>query len=384
MMVSLKKAKAISSEPKPERANLIGRPMAVVRKGVRALRRMLGPKPAVRERWCLWGEVLKGAWVHARSGETPRSAHAALIDLFIASGGRANDLLSKAVAIIHPPYRLPPAYGVLGKLDNGGLEKVQRQLETDGYYVFENCLSEDFCDRIIRQTLAFNCMITGDNLPGGVVRGRYERGETPKAAKYLVTEDDTTDIPEVQELISDPSIIAVAQNYLKSKPIFSGIGLWWSPAFSGMADIEAAQQFHWDMERIKWIRFFIYLTDVTAESGPHCFIRGTHKSGAIPDNLLRLGYVRHSDETILQTYGRDAFLEFVGRRGTIIAEDSRGFHKGMEPKKGDRLLLAFELANTTFGANKRHLIRNVHVPRFGEFATRYPRIYSNFDFALSV
>lgn len=337
------------------------------------------PNPRTRHAMT-WAKVLRGAWVHWRGGGTPRSAHVALIDLFTTTGGRANDLLARAVGIAHPPYRLPPASGVLGSLDEGALARVQRQLETDGYYVFENCLSRDFCERLVRQTLAADCLIMGDNIAGGSVRGRYDRGAPPQAAKYLLTEDDTTDIPEVQELISDPSIIAVAQNYLKSKPIFSGISLWWSPAFSGAPDSQAAQQFHWDMERIKWIRFFIYLTDVGPDSGPHCFIKGTHRSGAIPDQLLKLGYVRHSDETMIETYGRDSYMEFVGKRGTIIAEDSRGFHKGMEPRKDDRLLLAFELSNTTFGANKRHLIRNVRVPRFGEFAKRYPRVYSNFDF----
>lgn len=80
-----------------------------------------------------------------------------------------------------------------------------------------------------------------------------------------------------------------------------------------------------------------------------------------------------------EIYRWDAYTEFVGRRGTIIAEDSRGFHKDMEPKKGDRLPPAFELSNTTFGANNP--IRNIRVPRFGEIARRYPRVYSNFDFA---
>lgn len=352
------------------------------RNRVRGLVLKLNPSSNPQTNYVMtWIKLLRGAWIHARGGDTPRSAHVALIDLFVESGGRANDTLAKAFALAHPPYRLPPASGVLGNLNENDLAEVQRQLEKDGYYVFENCLSEDFCERLVRKTQAVDCMIMGDNIGGGSIRGRYERGAPPKAAKYLLTEDDTTDIPEVQELISDPSIIAVAQNYLKSKPIFSGISLWWSPTFTGAADNQAAQQFHWDMERIKWIRFFIYLTDVTADSGPHCFIAGTHRSGAIPDNLLKLGYVRLSDETMLETFGKDAYKEFVGPRGTIIAEDSRGFHKGMEPKAGDRLLLAFELSNTTFGANKRHLIRNIHVPRFGEFAKRYPRVYSNFDFA---
>ena len=143
---------------------------------------------------------------------------------------------------------------------------------------------------------------------------------------------------------------------------------------------ESAQQFHFDMERIRWLRYFIYLTDVTPDSGPHCFVKGTHRSGAIPQDLLRQGYVRQTDETMLQKYGNEAHREFVGGRGTIIAEDSRGFHKGAAPRKGDRLLLAFELSSSTFGANKRHVIRNIRVPYFAEFARKYPRLYSNFDF----
>jgi hypothetical protein len=46
----------------------------------------------------------------------------------------------------------------------------------------------------------------------------------------------------------------------------------------------------------------------------------------------------------------------------------------------DRLLLAFELSNTLFGANKRHRIRKILHPRFGEFAKKFPRIYRNCDF----
>jgi hypothetical protein len=328
-----------------------------------------------------WNRVLWGASMLALEGKTPQSAHQALVHLFIASGGRANDFLARVVELFHPPYRLSQSAGVLGNLMQQDLARIQRQLEIDGYCVFENCLSAEFCERILQATLAVDCLILGDEESARPeqVYGRYNR-QAPTAAKYLLTVDDTTDIKEVQELISDPSLINVAQNYLRSKPIFSGISLWWSPAIKDVPDSEAAQEFHWDMERIRWIRFFIYLTDVTHDSGPHCFIKGTHRTGAIPEELLRYGYARHPDERILSFYGRDAYREFVGPRGTIIAEDSRGFHKGMLPTKRERLILAFELSNTTFGANKRHNIRNIRIPRFGEFAKKYPRLYSNFDF----
>lgn len=333
-----------------------------------------------------WGRVLKGTVVLFLTGDTPRSAHGALVNLYIASGGKANDSLSRVVEIMHPPYKLPAASGVLGRLGEQDLARIQKRLETDGYHVFENCLSAEFCQRLLDKTLQLDCLIMGDEESARGAqprRGRYDRN-APKAAKYLATNDDTTDIEEIQDLMSDASLIAVAQNYLRSKPIFSGISLWWSPAVKDVPDSEAAQEFHWDMERIRWLRFFIYLTDVTHDSGPHCFIKGTHRTGAIPERFRNLGYARVKDETIIDHYGQGAYLEFTGRRGTIIAEDSRGFHKGMLPLKQDRLLLAFELSNTIFGANKRHLIRNVRVPRFGEFARKYPRLYLNFDFDRNV
>jgi ectoine hydroxylase-related dioxygenase (phytanoyl-CoA dioxygenase family) len=328
-----------------------------------------------------WIRLLRGAWIHARTGDTPRSAHVALMALFIKSGGRANDFLSRAIGLVHPPYRLPRASGVLGDLTGQDLKKIQRQLESDGYYVFENCLSAEFCESVIEQSLKLDCSVLGDEIvaQGTQVSSRYQRGAGAGAC-YSLGRDDTTDMAEVQRLISDPSIIAVAQNYLKAKPIFSAINLAWSVAVKDTPDRQAAQEFHWDMERIKWLRFFIYLTDVGPDNGPHCFIKGTHRADAIPDELRKRGYVRHSDETILSIYGRDAYKEFVGSRGTIVAEDSRGFHKGKMLTKGDRLLLAFEVSNTLFGANKRHHIRNIHVPQFGVFAKKYSRIYSNLDF----
>ena len=327
-----------------------------------------------------WTRLLYGGLVHALTGETPKWAHRALVDLFIANAGRANDTAARFLACLYPPYRLPPASGVLGALGADALRTIEDKLERDGYVVFENCLSTEFCERIIRQTLSIDCQLMGDEMSASVTRGRYDR-QNPQAAKYLIPDNDTTDIPEIQQLIADTSLIAVAQNYLKAKPVFSGISLWWSPALKDTPDAEAAQAFHWDMERIRWLRYFIYLTDVSPESGPHCFIEGTHRTGSIPKQLLDRGYTRHSDETILALYGKAAYREFVGARGTIIAEDSRGFHKGALPKAGDRLLLAFELSNSTFGANKRHLIRNIRVPQFRDYATKYPRLYANFDFA---
>ena len=328
-----------------------------------------------------WLTLLAGACVHAFTGTTPQRAHMALVHLFASSSGRANDWLARGLSILYPPYTMDSSNGVLGKLGETDLARIQKQLESDGFCVFNDCLPAGFCEAVVRQSLEANCLVLGDEFAQRreKVYDRYDR-ERPYAPKYILTEDDTTNIPEVQQLLCDASLIRVAQIYLRAKPIFTGLSLWWNAPVKDTPDDNAAQEFHWDMERIRWLRFFIYLTDVTVDSGPHCFIAGSHRSGAIPEELLKQGYVRHKDETILQLFGRDRYREFLGARGTIIAEDSRGLHKGMMPRRGDRLMLAFELSSSTFGANKRHLIRNIHVPQFRDFARRFPRLYTNFDF----
>lgn len=352
-----------------------------------ALRRLKSRSPLLTgavefaKRMIAWALVLWGGLVHWLTGKTPKRSHLALVTLFAMSGGRDNDRLARFMETTQRPYRLSNTSGVLGNLSQSDLADIQAKLVTDGYCVFENCLSEEFCERIVKRSLEVDCWVLDDEITGkGKTQLRPFDRSKPDATAFVVQRDDTTEIPEIQQLLCDESLVAVAQNYLNAKPIFTAVNLGWSAAVKDKPDGDAAQEFHWDMERIRWLRYFVYLTDVTPDTGPHCFIAGTHRTGAIPKELYGLGYIRHGDEEIIAYYGKDRYREFVGKRGTIIAEDSRGFHKGAPLKTKDRLLLAFEVSSTTFGVNKRHLIRNIHVPKFREFVKKYPRAYANFDF----
>jgi len=100
-----------------------------------------------------WIRFACGALVHWTTGRTPRRSHLALVNLFTASAGRANDLLARGLALLHPPYRFKGSAGVLGNLEPADLIRIQTQLEDDGYCVFEGCLSADFCERVVRRSL---------------------------------------------------------------------------------------------------------------------------------------------------------------------------------------------------------------------------------------
>lgn len=323
--------------------------------------------------------ILKGIFANRRTGQTPHASHVALISQFTKHGGRTNDLLARMISLYSRPYRIAETEGVLRSLSRQELGEAAAHLRENGYYIFPERLPAAFCDKIAERIANKDFLIRDDSIPYDGRTYKYDPA-APIAHNYMLSNDDITDVPEVQELLSDPVLIRVAQSYLNAKAIFSGMSLYWSAAVKDRPDDQSAQTFHWDMERIKWLRFFINLTDVGPDQGPHCFIAGSHRTGSLPPEIHRQGYVRHQDEDILRIFGKDAYREFTAPKGTIVAEDSRGLHKGKVLKSGARLMLAFELSSSLFGANKRHRIRTFHSDRFKKFSQKYPALYANLDF----
>lgn len=321
-----------------------------------------------------------GIGVHLVRRTTPKFSHMALVRMFAYSGGVVNDGLSAVISKLYPKYSLQIHSSDI--LTDGGpvdFAAVQSQMILDGYCVLSQRLSAEFCDRVYSTVLDKKFLVRSDTADKQIHHLITYDQANPVAAQYILQKDDVTDIPEVQELLTDPVLITIAQNYLNAPPIFSGLAMDLSPAINGVPDKDAAQEYHWDLERIRWIRFFIYLTDVTTTTGPHCFVKGTHKTNGIARKYLDQGYGRFSDESVITEYGINNIMEFTGIKGTIIAEDSRGLHKGKVPLHGERLLLAFELSNSLFGVNKRHKISTIHNSELKEYVQKYPRIYSNLD-----
>lgn len=77
-------------------------------------------------------------------------------------------------------------------------------------------------------------------------------------------------------MITDMNFFAIAQEYLACKPIHDLVLMWWSAPHSNKASSEAAQLYHFDMDHLKFLKFFIYLTDVDEHNGPHCYVRKSH------------------------------------------------------------------------------------------------------------
>ncbi len=278
-----------------------------------------------------------------------------------------------------PPYRLPPARGVLGDLENGEMARVESALKKSGFHVFEQRLPEETCKRLMQFALTQPCTVRPpDPKPGqrpGAAKVTVYEADNPLGVVYDFDPQDLVNHPDVQALICDPSILAVAQQYVGARPVLDEINLWWSTAYSSKADASAAQLYHFDMDRIRWLKFFIYLTDITTQSGPHCFVAGSHRTGGIPAHFLDRGYARIPDDEVREAYPPEDLIEFTGCSGTILAEDTRGLHKGKPLLEGHRLVLEF--SSSMFGATplNQSQLTNFHAPNFQSWILAHRRLY---------
>jgi len=126
----------------------------------------------------------------------------------------------------------------------------------------------------------------------------------------------------------------------------SSIALWHSaPSASGPSS-EGAQKYHFDLAYPKWLCVFVYLSDVDADKGPHCFVKSSHKRDLAGSAIRNRGIDRVSDEDIEAAYGRERIAEICGPAGTLFFADTRAFHKGRAPRKGERLMLNLVYANS--------------------------------------
>jgi hypothetical protein len=327
-------------------------------------------------RW-VWN-IFRGASEFWRSGVTPEEAYHSMILLYCRTQGRSNDVMHSVVKRANPTYRLSHPKGVLGDFGRGDARRMADAVREKGYHVFKRPLPPEIVEEIVRYARRAPC-IPVPKLAKGPSSVIYD-SSAPIAPRYDFPEGDLLVAEPIQKLVTDLSLLAVAQEYLGCAPILDIVTMWWSTAFQKEASDIAGQRYHFDMDRIKWLKFFFYLTDVTPESGPTCFVEGSHRTLVPPRELLSHGYSRISDEDMLKHFPPQKLIELTCPKGSIVAVDTRGFHKGKPLESGDRLVLQIEFADSLFGAAyQRHAVRLTEDSPLAFMARKYPRIYSKYD-----
>lgn len=159
--------------------------------------------------------------------------------------------------------------------------------------------------------------------------------------------DAILNAPHLLSIANDPRVLDVVEAFLGAKPTIGALRLWWStPTASG--EPEHAENFHRDIDDLRFIKLFVYLTDVDDESGPHIYARGSHRENV----LTTVG--RFTDEQVAEAVGSDKIMRLKGPAGTAFVESTYGLHRGLPPISKPRLVFQplYTLRPVIFGPSR--------------------------------
>lgn len=169
-------------------------------------------------------------------------------------------------------------------------------------------------------------------------------------ADFLVTETpestnnarirNVARFPVALELANHPLILGIVSQYLGCRPTIDDVVSWWS--LPGRPAPKEEQFYHRDRDAVRFVKLFIYLSDVTEADGAHSFVRGSHRV----DKLCQPRR-RYQDAEVIDAFGADSIQVMTGAFGSAFLEDTYGVHKGSVPM-GSAPRLLFQVRYTSY------------------------------------
>lgn len=253
-------------------------------------------------------------------------------------------------------------------------------LKTNGYHLLPFTLDNEIIDSIKTELSKVKFYMRNSLASISGYNPKYAESIKSNTA-WVNNQQDILSIPSVQRLIIDKNLLLIANDYLGIAPIHVQTNCWWSRNYKSNKNALSAnaQLFHQDKEFIKFLKVFIYLNDVNEENGAHVYIRGSHKDNPLEKDKNHQISKRLSDKEISQHFSPDQIITMNGKSGTIILEDTSGFHKGMPVKQGHRLLLQLEFANSLYFNPVPSFSTKGLLPEYNSFITRNKRFALNYS-----
>jgi hypothetical protein len=203
-----------------------------------------------------------------------------------------------------------------------------RVLVQDGLHMLGPMLSQAQCAELVDY---FQTLPVHDPYRPKVPRFLPLSGERPPEAH--IAHHDAADIvaaPYLLDLANDQGILDIVGRFLGCKPTIGYMAAWWSYP-TGLGP-QQAENYHRDVDDLRFVKLFVYLTDVTAKTGPHKYVL---RSSGDP-RMAKVG--RFTDEEVEATFGAQNVRSMTSRAGEGFLEDTYGFHKGQPVQAGHRLL----------------------------------------------
>ena len=166
-----------------------------------------------------------------------------------------------------------------------------------------------------------------------IARGQdYCRHQT----NHVAVANPMVNCPSIVPLCFAPLLIDIAAGYFDCIPAIGGFNLRKSfvnnlPAFDTL-------HFHVDPNSPRFLKFFLYLNDVSVQGGPFCYVRGSHRRKFV-------GWTRQhrwTRQEIERHYLPTDIIDLTASMGDLIVADTTGFHRGNKAVSLDRAMLTVD------------------------------------------
>jgi hypothetical protein len=153
---------------------------------------------------------------------------------------------------------------------------------------------------------------------------------TPDAATAGYSLETVLRCPGLVSLLNSPDFLGLAAGYLGCKPTLSSVGVRWTFPSTGAARF---QGYHRDLDDWRFLKLFIYLTDVDADCGPHTYVRRSHVTA------FGVTAPTYTEAGLASRFGSDSLATITGPRGETFIADTIGVHRAGRPRLRPRLML---------------------------------------------
>ena len=284
-----------------------------------------------------------------------------LNQLYNLNNYKYNKIISKAIKDLTNNGKLYNFNNKYSKLFQNLVKDIDmipyyKNLKKFGYQILDKKLDSETCDKIVKQLEHKEFKV--DNFKNNQLRWMKNQDD--------ILLSDTNSF--ISDLAFDPFFLEIAKRYLGTNPIFVQSSYWITEYKSSNTNEvkSATQNFHQDYDDINFLKIFIYLTDVDENTGPHRYIKSSLKNMITPENYKPSG--RLTDDFIKSNYENDV-VHIIGKKGTILLENTHGFHSGSELKEGKRHILQFQygISKVPFTDNKypkSDLVKNNFMKEF--------------------
>lgn len=209
------------------------------------------------------------------------------------------------------------------------------------------------CTRLVNAIRADGFTMAGTLPPDVLLRIRGITDKLPPG-EY----SDFHEVPDVSALTECAGVLGIARSYFRAEPELLECNVIVSEAEN--PDIPVAhgsqRQFHFDYAGWHSLNLFVYLTDVSPNTGAHQVIIGTHRAHSTWD-ALRIAIPDHE----INRRFPNCLRTITGSAGTMFFEDTSAFHR-REMHTRRRVML-----NILYASHRNWLSRGRLLLRYSDY-----------------